>query len=331
MSSGSWPNFEAWVQTAWGAGYEFWSSAGAQGRGLVIGPVLGGANPPYFLDNLAAMYPKFFGAPTAVSNATITAGSATVELSSTAGLAPGQFVQLAGTLAPGSVILSVGSASITLNSAALANASEATLQVYEAPPVPLVVLQAYINLANASLNQVLWQEQWCVAMGWFVAHYATLYAETDVAKLQTAFQTIIHGEVPQGAVPGTVYTLSAAPPAGVLQSLTKNGVFLTPGGVDYTLVQAIVTLASATVADDTLYATWQVQQQTAILGVPTGAAIAAQGVATGIMVSKAVGDVSASYQPLTSLESWGAWNLTKYGQQLATAAKVVGSGPALVW
>jgi hypothetical protein len=59
--------------------------------------------------------------------------------------------------------------------------------------------------------------------------------------------------------------------------------------------------------------------------------IAVQGLANGIMVSKSVGDVSAGYQVLSSLQAWGAWNLTWFGWQLITMAKINGAGPALVW
>src|SRR5271157_3472903 len=59
--------------------------------------------------------------------------------------------------------------------------------------------------------------------------------------------------------------------------------------------------------------------------------IAAQGIATGIQVAKSVGDVNVSYTPVPGLEDWGAWNLTVYGQQLVTMAKVIGSGSMLVY
>jgi hypothetical protein len=144
--------------------------------------------------------------------------------------------------------------------------------------------------------------------------------------------TTIHGEVPSGAVPGTVYTLSAVPPGGALQALTVNGVFQTPGGVDYTLDGATVTTTNVTPAGATLYATWPVQQQVFSPVAPvSGAAVAAQGLAGGIQTSKSVGDVSVGYQTLSSLANWGAWNLTRYGQQLATMAAVVGSGPMVIW
>ena len=59
----------------------------------------------------------------------------------------------------------------------------------------------------------------------------------------------------------------------------------------------------------------------------TAQQIASQGKATGIMVSKSVGDVSASYQAIADdLAGWAAWKLTIYGQQLATMAKMYGMG-----
>lgn len=59
--------------------------------------------------------------------------------------------------------------------------------------------------------------------------------------------------------------------------------------------------------------------------------IAAQGLSNGILISKSAGDVSAGYTPVQGLDNWGAWNLTVYGQMLATLAKVIGSGPVLLW
>ena len=58
---------------------------------------------------------------------------------------------------------------------------------------------------------------------------------------------------------------------------------------------------------------------------------AAQGLAGGIQVAKSVGDVSVNYQALQGIENWAAWNLTSYGQQLATFARIVGMGPMLLY
>ena len=101
-------------------------------------------------------------------------------------------------------------------------------------------------------------------------------------------------------------------------------------GVAYTLVGNTITFANAVPINAVLYAMWPIQVETFSQVPVTGASIAAQGLAGGIQASKSVGDVSVSYAQLTSLENWGQWNLTKYGQQLATMARVIGSGPMLI-
>lgn len=63
----------------------------------------------------------------------------------------------------------------------------------------------------------------------------------------------------------------------------------------------------------------------------TAAAVAASGLAIGIRTSKAVQDVSTSSTILSDLEGWGAYQLTIYGQELATYAKTIGSGAMLIW
>ena len=69
----------------------------------------------------------------------------------------------------------------------------------------------------------------------------------------------VHGEVPVGAFPGTVYTLSAAPPLGAL-ALWLTGSQLREN-VDFTIVNNVITLKTATVGTDTLYATWTISAQ----------------------------------------------------------------------
>jgi hypothetical protein len=61
-------------------------------------------------------------------------------------------------------------------------------------------------------------------------------------------------------------------------------------------------------------------------------AVASAGLSKGIMASKSVGDVSVSYQLVTQgWESWGAWNLTLFGQQFIQLANLAGKGPVYVW
>ena len=59
--------------------------------------------------------------------------------------------------------------------------------------------------------------------------------------------------------------------------------------------------------------------------------LAAQGLASGIAISKHVGDVSTASQPLRMPEEFGSYALTDYGQQLITFAMAVGSGPVWLW
>jgi Protein of unknown function (DUF4054) len=323
----NWPNFNAWLATAWGAGasYEVSCAAFYGATNLVFGQ-----NPPYFLDDFKSIYPKFFGLATALSGCGTTTGSNVVTIPSTNGLDYGQFVQAWGVLPKGSIIIGIGDNEITLSTEAGVTAANVTLKTYQASPIPTGVLLMYLRLAYDSLVFERWQEMWFQAIGLFIAHYCTIYAQTDASEVFETLATAIHGEAPTGALPGTVYTLSSAPPGEALQSLTKNGLFLSPG-VDYTLSGDTVTLVATTGANDKLYATWPVQIQVFTAGAPNGAQIAAQGLAGGIQTSKSVGDVSVSYQVLTALEDWGAWNLTKYGQLLATQARVIGMGPMVIY
>lgn len=324
MSSGSWPNFNAWLQTAWGAGGEYWAACGIpNATNLVFGQ-----NPPWALDDLQSIYPKFFGAPSTYANAAATSGSSTIQLSNTTGLRTGQFLQSSVT-PNGTIITAVYGDHITINTTATTTSTNVPLIVYLAPVVPVSVLQLYINLASASLVAARWQEQWYIAMALFVAHYATLYARSDALEVIQVVQNVLHGEVPAGS--GATFTISALPPGGTLQALTKNGLFLTPDGVDYTLSGQIITLNVPLSGSDALYATWLTTTTVDTTVMPDAAKVAAQGIANGIQTSKSVGDVSASYQVLTSLEAWGQWNLTLYGQQLATMARVIGSGPMVIW
>nr|WP_285860321.1 DUF4054 domain-containing protein [Brevibacillus sp. MER 51] len=43
--------------------------------------------------------------------------------------------------------------------------------------VPLEIVQMYIDLANTCIKEARWHSYWKVAMGWFVAHFSTLYLQ----------------------------------------------------------------------------------------------------------------------------------------------------------
>jgi len=225
-----------------GFGYDY-SAIGDAYQGLAAGiPQTG--NPPYTVNDFLSVYPKFYGPGTSVSG-TLTATSPVISgVSSTAGVFPGQLV-IGNGIPAGTVVAGTTSNTITLSLNATVSATE-TVTIYESQIVTLAVIQLYLNLAYASLMQSRWREMWYIAMGWYIAHFLSLYLQSDGNTNTTAGQ------------------------------------------------------------------------------------IASQAIANGIQVSKSVGDVSVTYQPLTALDNWAAWNLTIYGQQLATQARVVGCGPVYV-
>lgn len=52
-----------------------------------------------------------------------------------------------------------------------------------------------------------------------------------------------------------------------------------------------------------------------------------QGMSSGVLSSKAVGDVSASYDTTVGvIDGAGAWNLTKYGRLFYMMAQIIGAG-----
>ena len=82
----------------------------------------------------------------------------------------------------------------------------------------------------------------------------------------------IYGEIPQGVVPGTTYTLSQIPPNGIGQ-LTINGTMQVPG-VDYTLVGAAFMTTIPTPTGAKLWFQWPV---TAYVGIAESDVIAYAG------------------------------------------------------
>ncbi len=201
-------------------------------------------NPPYYPDNVLALFPKFFGAPTLVTGTADGTTGLIIDIDSTAGALPGQFVTAPNT-APGCVVKSIGTNTITISNAPSV-AGAITLSIYEMPPVTLAVLQLYLNIAYASLMQSRWREQWQLGMALYIAHYLTLWEQTDGNPQTTASQIV----------------------ANSLQA--------------------------------------------------------------GITISQGADGVNQGLAILETLASWGSWTLTQYGVQLATIARLCGSGPIYV-
>ena len=121
---------------------------------------------------------------------------------------------------------------------------------FQGEAVPDLLLEMYLELADNAIKEARWHSYWKMAMGLFVAHFATFWA------------------------------MGTAEP-------------------------------SSTAAD-----------------------IVSVGEARGLTTSKSAGGVSISvdYSTITSgVNDWAAWNMTQYGTQLATLAKMVGKGGMQVW
>jgi hypothetical protein len=240
------PDWSGWLASGPWAGSGDDTDALPAIVGLASNIVVGN-NPPYTLQDFLAIYPKWGGPPiTPVPTATLESGNEVIVVNSAAGMVAGNPIAGAG-IPDGTFIVSIASTNVTLSNAPTANASNVALTVWNAPLIPFPVILLFIALASASLVQARWLDTWIMAMGLFVAHFATLYARSD-------------------------------------------------GNPNSTVGQA-----------------------------------AASGLAFGVQVAKSVGDVSVNYQAVQGIEDWGAWNLTSFGQQLATFARVIGMGPMLLY
>lgn len=172
------PNWTSFLAGAWGP-----SSDSGLGLPFAIisqaSNVVCGTNPPYTIQDFYANYPADGGTPALIPNVVCEIGNPVVTTAATlpAGLAVGNPV--AGTGIPnGTFITNISGQNITL-SAPPTTGLTITLTVWNAPTIPSFITQLYINLASASLVQARWQEQWVVAMGWFVQHYLILYARSS--------------------------------------------------------------------------------------------------------------------------------------------------------
>lgn len=111
--------------------------------------------------------------------------------------------------------------------------------------------------------------------------------------------------------------------------------------IDPTILQMYIDLANACIQEARWHSSWKVAMGWFVahfaslylqgMASPTGTAaqVIAASQSRGLMSSKAVGDVSVSYDYNSisqDLDGWAAWKLTIYGQQLATVGKLVGKG-----
>lgn len=81
--------------------------------------------------------------------------------------------------------------------------------------LPTQVIQVFINLATASLQEARWQDSWTLGMHLFVAHYCTLYLQTETSSpSNTPAQVAV-----SGSGKGILVTKSAGDVSGSYQTV----------------------------------------------------------------------------------------------------------------
>lgn len=237
-------DYSGLLNSIWGSYFDGCSPNFGNASGIILGQ-----NPPFSATDFFAMYPNFGGKSVTFTCTTDGSTGVLTAVSSTTGLTVGALIAAPG-VPDGSTIsaINAGANTVTINNNTTAASSGVSATAYPNPLVPIGILNAYIYLATSSLVQNRYMEMWSAVMAMFIAHYCTLWLQSQ----------------------------ATTPNANAVQ-------------------------------------------------------VATSGLALGIKTAKAAGNVSAGLTPLNDLEGWGTFQLTIYGQQFATIAKVIGSMPMLLY
>lgn len=60
--------------------------------------------------------------------------------------------------------------------------------------IPQEIVQMYINLADSSIKEARWHGYWPLAMGWFVAHFCTMYLQGTADPTSGAAAVLVAGQ-----------------------------------------------------------------------------------------------------------------------------------------
>lgn len=60
--------------------------------------------------------------------------------------------------------------------------------------VPLEVMELYLDFAHACIKEARWHKSWRIAMGWFIAHFLTLYLKSMTQSDAAAKKVIAAGQ-----------------------------------------------------------------------------------------------------------------------------------------
>lgn len=98
-------------------------------------------------------------------------------------------ISLPATATATQVQLQINGVSLVLSNAPTISTYSA-LSIYTAPLVSLAIMQIYLNIAYAALMQTRWREQWYLVMALYIAHYLTLWLETEANPQTTGTQIV---------------------------------------------------------------------------------------------------------------------------------------------
>lgn len=229
------PDYNSYCDQFWGWPEETDCSAFFGGATNVVV----GTNPPYQISDFVQIFPKWGTSTQAVALATLANGGIGFAVNDQANViqpdASGCVVTVTAIGASGAVTgLAVSqsgqgySVAQGLATAAIApsGGSGLTVNVTLISPsnliIPQSVLQAFINLALASLQQQRWLEWWPMGMAWFVDHFATLWLTSNgntgttaaaVARSGLALGVIVSqsaGDVSKSIEPPDLHGFSAS-------------------------------------------------------------------------------------------------------------------------
>jgi antitoxin component of RelBE/YafQ-DinJ toxin-antitoxin module len=307
----AWQNLNQFLQECWG-----WSNESSAGLALIASAsnVLVGNNPPYSISDFLTFHPQFAGCSTRVTGTIDGATGVVSSLSSVAGLATGQLVTGPG-IQVGSLIQSLTPGPVLVTATTVLNNANITVS-----SIIGIVVGKPISGAGIPANTTV-----LAAIG----NTVTMSNEANANGSNVPLQI---GENPS-------MTLSL--PTTEVGTVGLN-VFTTPM-ITAVVMKAFIYLASAQIQSERWCELWPFAMGLfiahncemfikAYAGGPGSsmARVAEAGLALGVKTSKSAGDVSAGMTALPGLEDWGAYQLTIYGQQLATYAKAIGSGNMLL-
>jgi hypothetical protein len=158
----------------------------------VASNVLSCDNPPYLLSDFLNAYPQFGGTQATIAGTAASGSNLLTGLSGTAGIVVGMLVIGVGLIPDGTTVTFVGSTTITMSDQATAGG---TMNLIFYPLLTsLFILQMYLTLAMAIVNQARYKSFWQPAMGFFIAHFVTLYMMSMTPAGAVAQQVVAAGE-----------------------------------------------------------------------------------------------------------------------------------------